>query len=118
MFGPHSYTPPEDGLPPQEVRVQTLRAEPWPEDPRRVRIHLEMTPFRERPNIDVLIADENGDEVSSITIIESIDARMAFTMHLRGNYKIGTFTLSARLYYPEIGEVDQKSVNFEIDQAS
>src|SRR5690242_3283114 len=48
MLGPHSYEPPEDGLPPQQIRVQTLRAEPWPEDSRRVRIHLDMTPFLER----------------------------------------------------------------------
>jgi hypothetical protein len=117
MLGPHTYKPPEDGLPPKEIRVQTLRAEPWPEDARRVRIHVDITPFLERPNIDVFIADEDGNEVSSITIIESIDAQMVFTMHLRGAYRLGKFTLSARLYYSEIGEVDQKSVNFEIDQA-
>ena len=113
MLGPHSYRPPEDGLPPQQVRILELRAEPWSEDGRRVRIHLEVTPFLERPNIEVEIANVKGDAVSSISIIETIDARMAFTMHLRGNPLDGKFTLSASLSYPEIGEVDQKSVMFQ-----
>lgn len=113
MFGPHSYRPPGDGLPPQEVRIQALRAEPWSEDGRRVRIHLDVTPFLERPNIEVAIANERGEAVASVSIIESIDAHMAFTMHLRGDPSNGKFTLSASLLYPEIGEVDQKSVMFE-----
>ncbi len=113
MLGPHMYTPPEDGLPPQEVRIQGLRAEPWSEDGRRLRIHLDVTPFLERPSIEVAIANENGDVLSSISIIETIDAHMAFTMHLRGETLQGKLTLSANILYPEIGEVDQKSVVFE-----
>jgi hypothetical protein len=113
MIGPHSYQPPEDGRPPHEVKIQGLRAEPWSEDGRRLRIHLDVTPFLERPNIEVSIANENGDALSSVSIIESIDAHMAFTMHLRGVDTKGKFILSASISYPEIGDVDQKSVNFE-----
>jgi hypothetical protein len=118
MLGPHSYQPPEDGLPPEQIRVQALRAEPWPDESRRVRIHLDITPFLERPNIDVSIADEHGDEVSSVTIIESIESHLVFTMHIRGDDLISKFTLLARLYYTELGEVDQKSINFEINPAT
>ena len=114
MLGPHSYKPPEDGLPPQEVRIQDLRAEPWSEDGRRLRIHLDVTPFLERPDIEVTISNEQGEAVSNISIIESIDAHMAFTMHLRGDNIGGPLTLSASLLYPEIGQVDQKSVMIEI----
>ncbi len=113
MLQPHSYQPPEDGLPPQEVRIQALRAETWPDESRRVRVHLDVTPFLERPNIEVTITNENGDEAASINIIESIDAHMTFTMHLRGITTAGTFTLSASLSYPDHGIVDQKSVLFE-----
>ena len=110
MLGPHSYKPPEDGLPPQQVRIQDLRAEPWSEDGRRMRIHLDVTPFLQRPDIEVTILNENGDVISNISIIESIDAHMAFTMHLRGDDINGPLTLSASLSYSEIGEVDQKNV--------
>lgn len=109
--------PPEDGLPPQEVRITELKAEPWPEDGRRVRIHLETKPFLERPNIEVTIADNEEEEVASINIIESIDARMTFTMHIRGKETVeGVYKLNARLFYPEIGDVDQKQVLFEIQE--
>jgi len=114
MLGPHSYKPPEDGLPPQEVRIQGLRAEPWSEDGRRLRIHLDVTPFLERPDIEVTISNEHGESVSNISIIESIDAHMPFTMHLRGALVEGPLSLSASISYPGIGQVDQKSVIIEI----
>jgi hypothetical protein len=108
------YQPPEDGLPPQEIRFTELRAEPWPEDDRRVRIHLEITPFLERPNIEVVIANQNEEEAASINIIETIDARMTFTMHIRSpQADDGRYLLKARLFYPEIGDVDQKQVAFD-----
>jgi hypothetical protein len=39
-------------------------------------------------------------------------------MHIRGDDLISKFTLFARLYYTELGEVDQKSINFEINPAT
>ena len=116
MLRPHSYQPPEDGLPPQEVRILSLRAEPWPENDRRVRIHLDLTPFNERPNLEVSIMDAGDREVASITIIESIEDRMTFTMHIRGEDVHGPYMLSANVLYPEIGSVDQKSVPFETNE--
>ncbi len=113
MFQPHSYQPPEDGLPPREVRIQSLRVEPWPEDPRRVRVHLDITPFLQRPNIEVSITSESGAEAASIAIIESIESRMVFTMHIRGEPINGKYTLSASLFYEETGTVDQQRVVFE-----
>ena len=113
MLRPHEFQPPEDGLPPEEVRVLSLRAEPWPDGGRRVRVHLEITPFKERPNLEVSIADINGVEVSSINIIESIDTRMTFTMHIRSKEVSGKYTLSASLAYDNLGKVDEKSVSFE-----
>lgn len=112
MTGWNPYQPPEDGLPPKEVRILELRGEPWSEDERRVRIHLEMTPFLERPNIEVTITDMDGKEVSSIDIIESIESRMTFTMHIRADNVKGPYTLSANLAYPDIGIVDQNSVRY------
>lgn len=110
---PHSYQPPEDGLPPQEVRILDLRAEPWPDGGRRVRVHLDVTPFLERPNMEMSIIDAEGEKTASISIIESIDERLTFTMHIRGPELRNPFTLAASVYYPEIGEVDQKSISFE-----
>lgn len=116
MLRPHSYQPPEDGLPPQEVRVLALLAESWPDQSRRVRITLELTPFLERPNLEVTLMDEEDYEVSSINIIESIDSRMIFTMHIRREESVGPYLLTAKIVYPEIGIVDQKDLRFEIKE--
>jgi hypothetical protein len=113
MSGMYPYQPPEDGLPPQEVRFTELRAEPWPDNSHRVRIHLQITAFLERPNIEVIILGPDGKKDSSIDIIETIDERMTFTIHLKGDQAIGTFTAEASLYYPDHGVVDKKSISFE-----
>ncbi len=113
MIPLRGYEPPEGALPPPEVKILSLRAEPWPDNGRRVRISLDMTPFLERPNLDLVISDENGEEVSSVNIIESIEARMTFTMHIRSPEVQGTYKLSATIVYPDAGIVDQKEITFD-----
>lgn len=112
VAGPYSYQPPEDGLPPKEVRILGLRAEPWPDDSHRVRVHLDLTPFLERPDIEVVLSEPDDVEIGSISIIESIDAKMTFTMHIRGESLKDTYILKASVAYTDIGTVDQKSISF------
>lgn len=95
--------PTEIPLPPNEVRIRQLRAEPWP-DNRRVRIYLEITPFQKRPNGEVRILDVSGEEVASVTIVEAIDRKMEFIVHLRGVPGEGEYTVLATVYYTEIEE--------------
>ena len=87
-------------LPPEEVRIRGLRAEPYP-DGRRVRILLEITPFQKRPNCEIQVMDQDENVVASLSIIESIDARMDFTVHLKTDEPSGEFTVSSELYYYE-----------------
>jgi hypothetical protein len=108
------YQPFEDGLPPQEVRLISLQAEPWPDSSQRVRILLEITPFLQRPNIEVTIFGTGDTEISNVHIIETIETHMTFTMHLKGSQKDGLFTLQAKLFYPDTGIVDEKKIPFEI----
>lgn len=113
-------------LPPNEVRIKELRAEPWP-DNRRVRITLELTPFQKRPNGEVTITNPLGDDVANVSIIESITPRMEFTMHLRGESPPGHYHVSATIFYVTEREdqdatseeqesmiVDQASTNFQL----
>ena len=85
-------------LPPEQVRIVALQAEPWP-DGRRVHVTLEVTPFLKRPNAELRMTDQDGDVAASISVIETITPKMEFTMHLRSPQLQGEFTLSARLYY-------------------
>ena len=87
-------------LPPDEVRIRELRAEPFP-DQRRVRITLEITPFQQRPNCEIQVTDLNGNAVASLSIIESIDPKMDFTVHLKTEKPDGKFIASVEIYYYE-----------------
>lgn len=84
---------------PEETRITLLKAEPYP-DGQRVRVSLEITPFQQRPYIEMLLTDSNGDEVASTTIVEPMAWNLELTLHLRGA-KPGLFTLEARLFYPD-----------------
>ena len=92
--------PNEIPLPPDEVRIRELRIDPFP-DNRRIRISLHITPFQTRPNIEILITNENEEESGSLTIIESIDPKMEFTVHLKDDKPNGKYTLSSQIYYYE-----------------
>ena len=126
-------------LPPDEIQIRELRAEPYP-DGRRVRIYLEITPFQQRPNCEISVTDEHGEVVASLSIIESIDAKMDFTVHLKGEQPSGKFTVTSDIYYfeddqsedvsnsePEgethqlpsrLNLVDQHKTTFDIDSQS
>jgi hypothetical protein len=90
----------ENPLPPDEVRIRELRAEPWP-DGRRVRITLEVDPFQKRPSAEVVITDSEDVAVAQASVIESTATKIEFTMHLRQAQTAGRYTVSAILYYSE-----------------
>lgn len=104
-------------LPPEQVRILDLQAEPYP-DGQRVHVNLEITPFEKRPHLEVTLSDAQGNEVGSVSIVEPMSWRLEFTMHIRGYPNAGLYTLLVRLYYPEMDleglEVDT-SVNDQQD---
>lgn len=100
---------PEGALPPQDVRFTDLRCEMWP-DGQRVRVHATITPFEKRPTLDARILDREGEEVTSTSIIETMDNKLVFTMHLRGRTAPARYTLTATLSYEETGKVDERRV--------
>lgn len=87
-------------LPPEEVRIRQFSAEPWP-DGRRVRIHLEITPFQKRPSSEIEIYDAGGEEIATLSIVEAISPSMDLTMHLRVPEPRGMYKVMASLYYYE-----------------
>ncbi len=105
----------DNALPPQDVKFLEIKVEPWP-DGRRVRFHARMTPFQQPPNLNINITDENGQEVSSVNIIENIDFNLVITMHIRSQVVRGTYTLSAQITYPELGIVHEATTIFETQE--
>ncbi len=110
---------PEDNLQrmtPEETHITSLTAEPYA-DGQRVRVDIEMTPFQQRPYIEVLLSDAAGEEVSTASIVEPMGWKLEFTMHLRGA-TAGPFKIEARLFYPDGPHAEPVSQTFEVPPAS
>jgi hypothetical protein len=103
-------------LPPEEVRITGVTAEPYPEG-QRVRVAIEMTPFLVRPWLELVLLDSDGEEVTTANIIEPLNYKIELTLHIRKDDPVGVYRLRARLFYPEQADNDQKEINFEIKAA-
>ncbi len=111
---PHSFfQPAEDAVPPEQVRFDQVSAQAWG-DGRRVRVQFSLTPFQKLPNITLSVIDTAEEEVSRAVIIEAIDVEQSFTLHIRKGPIGGAYRLEISVDYPEIGEVDHRSVPFEL----
>ncbi len=109
----HSLHPPADGLPPKDVRFNELRAEPWPEGD-KIRVHTQLTPFTKPPDLEVMLFDSSGKEISSVNVVENIDFSLVFTMHIRNPSADRKYRLTAKISYEDIGVVDESSTTFVI----
>ena len=69
------------------------------DDGGRFVVGFDLTSFKERPSIQVFVTDESGEEVTSLTIIESLQTNFHLTMHLPDNKSKGLYTVSALLFY-------------------
>ncbi len=109
---PISESQPE-GNPPQEVRFSDLKVEPW-DDKTRLKILVQITPFNKNPDLEFQIESADGSKIAQVSIIENIESKFVFTMHLRNKSKQGPYLLIGTISYEEIGIVDQKTYQFEI----
>lgn len=87
--------------PPEEITIEGVQAAPFP-DNRRVRVTVELTPFRERPNLDIGIFDQQGRQIASSTAIAIMNVQTSYVLHLRGvDDPIGTYTVRVALFYED-----------------
>jgi hypothetical protein len=106
------YTP-ENAVPPEKVRFEEIQVEPL-SDAKRVRVRISITPFTVPPNIRMNIRTPDDQSATSAHIVETINHRMVFTLHLRTEPARGYYTLNAEIYYREIDPVDQQSTQFRL----
>jgi len=107
---------PEDNLQrmtPEETRITSLTAEPYP-DGYRLRVNIEITPFQKRPQIEVALNDADGEEVASSSIIEPMNWKIEFTMHIRGELR-NPYTLQAKLFYPDGPIAEPQKFSFDVE---
>lgn len=104
-------------LPPDEMRIQSVRVEPYP-DARRVRVALEITPFQIRPNVDIQLLDPGGEEAASAHIVEASEPKMLVTLHLPGTPSEGTYTARLTLGYPDQEPADIATAAFDLGRSA
>ena len=84
---------------------------------RRVTFGLELTPFLERPCIDVEITNAEGQQAGMLSVIEQMDPNFSLVLHLRDEEPIDPYQLRAVIYYttPETDptKVDDQAVTFK-----
>jgi hypothetical protein len=85
--------------PKDQIRIEHLRALPYP-DRFRVFIEIHVTPFRERPNLLLVLRNLEGKLIAELNVIETMHSEMEFTMHVRGVADpAGEYILAADLFY-------------------
>ena len=99
-------------LPPREVRITEVKAQPLP-DGRRVILNVTLTPFLEYPNLEVVLYRPDGQEERSMSIIGTMDRHLQLTLHVARPESNGEYRAQIDLIHE--GEVLQtESLKFSI----
>jgi hypothetical protein len=79
-------------------------------DGRRVSLTIEIDPFTQPPDIDIVAHTPDGREIASTAIIGAPNPKMNLTLHLKGKAIDGPITLKFTMKYQDLGVVDQSVV--------
>jgi hypothetical protein len=71
----------------------------------------ELTPFIERPSLEVTIINGEGVPAGSLNVIETLTPNFNLTMHLRDLETVNPYELTAVLYYswPDREKIEGRS---------
>jgi hypothetical protein len=106
---------PEDvPLPRDEVRLRQLAVTPLG-DGRRLRIDVALTPFLERPNLDLDVVDSAGESLVRTTVVEADSPSFSLTMHLRGKPQTGEYRVRGALSYASSPPQDVREERFVVE---
>ncbi|NPA30605.1 MAG: hypothetical protein GXO37_01240 [Chloroflexi bacterium] len=84
--------------PPDEVEVRELRAEVL--EHRRVRVYLVLSPYEQRPHIELDILNAADEVVGHLSIVEPVNPRLDFVLYLREEAPQGRYRVVASVQYP------------------
>lgn len=106
--------------PRESVRLTQATLTPYA-DGRRVKMLLTLTPFLEKPSLDVRVTNAAGQEVTTLSLIETMETDFEFTLHLRGPEPHGQHTASFEVFYLTSEDVlgprqivDTRTVTFDV----
>lgn len=103
--------PEKQGRAREDVRLRQLGLYVY-EDGRRVAIGFNLTPFAERPSLEVTATNEEGQVAGSMTVIEALSPNFNLTMHLRDENPTQNYAIDVVVFYKDESggrlEVDRK----------
>jgi hypothetical protein len=99
--------PDDPPVPPEDVKIRSLSIEPY-EDGRRVAVELEITPFTEKPNIEIGVFNQDEDVVATFSVLEALEHKMTFTLHLREPNPGGNYVLKMHLFYTDLAALEDE----------
>jgi hypothetical protein len=102
-------------LQPVDVRLLDLLAEPYP-DGKRLRVVINLTPFQQKPYLELTLTDSTGEIVASASIVEPVAWTLEVTLHLLASATNtgGIYKLTVVLSFSDQGEIDRRAVIVEI----
>jgi hypothetical protein len=105
----------EEKKSPVDTRLLDLHAESS-SDGKLLKVGLALTPFTQRPFLDLTLTDSNGVLIVSTSVVEPISWKLELNLHLRNpTANLGEeFNLTAVISYPDIGEVDRQKIIVKI----
>jgi hypothetical protein len=89
LKGPHSR---------EDVRFNQLGLYVY-DDRRRIAVGFDITPFLERPSVEVTITNAAGEVAANLTVIEAMQPNFNLTMHLRDKNPADPYQIEAILFY-------------------
>lgn len=69
-------------------------------------LHFQLTPFQEKPNIEISIHDSEDIEVAQLNVVEAIEYRMDFTVHLRKENTAGEYKACMKVIYSNLDDFE------------
>jgi len=108
MISSHFFKKQGFGVDPVDVRILDVNINPWT-DMTRITFQIRILPFRLAPTLELSITDENGSIISEVTIIETPENEIEFTMHIPQNKNNIRLKYNAILKYEEFGQIDIQS---------
>lgn len=90
------------------MEIRQLTAQPL-EDRKRVQVEFELTPFQQRPNVEITVINRENKPVSGFSVVEAIENKMAFTLHLREPNPQGSYLVDMQVFYTTIPSADEDS---------
>ncbi|MEJ2485975.1 MAG: hypothetical protein P8Y68_09595 [Anaerolineales bacterium] len=97
--------PNEVPVPPEKMEIRELKAIPY-SDGKRVAIEFEISPFQQKPNIEIGIFNQASQQVASFSVVEAIENKMTFTIHLREPNPRGEYQVKMQIFYTNLESLE------------